>query len=77
LAGARTETELRVAADLSHRAAHEPLASLERLGLITSATRSTTGRGRPPREWELTQKELVSRFAEQAEEFARALKRKA
>jgi predicted ArsR family transcriptional regulator len=74
--GARTETELRIATSLTHRAAHERLAKLERLGLIASAERETTGPGRPPRAWELVRAEPLARFAEQATAFRQALKAK-
>jgi DNA-binding HxlR family transcriptional regulator len=74
LDGARTETELRVATSLTHRAAHERLAKLERLGLIAAAERATTEPGRPPREWQLVRAEPLARFAEQATALRQALK---
>jgi predicted ArsR family transcriptional regulator len=75
-AGARTETELRRATDLSHRAAHERLSKLQGLGVIEETTRATTGPGRPPREWKLTNATAIERFLRQAEALGAALKRR-
>lgn len=74
--GARTETELRIATSLTHRAAHGRLAKLERLGLIASAERETTEPGRPPRVWELVRPASLARFGEQATAFRQTLKAK-
>jgi predicted ArsR family transcriptional regulator len=73
-AGPRTESELRAATGLSHRATHERLAALERVGLVAATLRATSTRGRPPKEWRLTQAEQVARFGEQAEALAATLK---
>lgn len=72
--GPRSEAELRESAGLTHRAAHERLTKLSELGVVESTTRKPEGRGRPAREWALTRSELVARFAEQADEFARGLR---
>jgi hypothetical protein len=72
--GARTETELRRVTQLSHRAAHERLAKLERLGVILSLDRTTSGPGRPPREWALRNPKAIERFLRQADALGQALR---
>lgn len=71
--GARSETELRAKAKLSHRGAHERLQRLQDLGLIASVQRKPAGPGRPAREWQLTHPELLARFLAQAEAVSRDL----
>lgn len=73
--GARSEAELRQRAGLTHRAAHERLTKLSALGVVESTLRKPSGRGRPAREWSLTEAERIAGFTAHADEVASALPR--
>ena len=72
--GPLSERELRKAAGLTHRAAHERLARLAAVGVVHAKPGSPSGRGRPAQRWQLSHADRLARFAEQAEAAARALR---